>query len=85
MVFVRNLTKNTTQADLEMIFGKFGPIEKVLLLIQKSHAFVQFKNLEDAKRCLREESVDNEHKQPDQNLILHDKHLYVSSTNRSEI
>ena len=36
VVFVRNLPQNTSQIDLQKTFEKFGPVEKVLILNQKT-------------------------------------------------
>lgn len=42
VLYVRNLPHDANQDDLLALFTKFGSIRKVLLLISKSHAFVEF-------------------------------------------
>ena len=37
-------------------------------MIQKSHSFIEFKNLEDAKKCLDEVGIDNKLENSQNNL-----------------
>ena len=48
VLFVRNLPIDATEGDLSRIFSQFGPILKVLLLINKANAFIEFDSLEPA-------------------------------------
>ena len=40
------------------VFEVYGPVEKAIIMMQKSQGFVQFKNLEDAKKCLGDLCID---------------------------
>ena len=44
MLFVRNIPNDAIEEDLKRVFELYGPIEKVLIMIQKSHGFIEFKN-----------------------------------------
>jgi RNA recognition motif-containing protein len=40
VLFVRNVPKDSTSEQIIDLFAQFGPVEQVLLLIEKSNAFV---------------------------------------------
>ena len=40
VLFIRNLPSDTMKQDIIELMQQFGKIEKVLILLQKSHAFV---------------------------------------------
>jgi RNA recognition motif-containing protein len=65
VLFVRNIPNDAIEEDLKRVFELYGPIEKVLIMIQKSHGFIEFKNIEDAKKCLNEVGVDNQVNNPE--------------------
>ena len=51
-LFVARLSYDTTEKDLEREFGRFGPIERVRLILNNSHEsfLAKMKNL-DTHRC----------------------------------
>lgn len=73
VLFVRNLPHDATESDLKRVFEEYGPVEKALIMIQKSHAFVQFKNLDDAKKCLGDLCVDMMINHESQNSVGYEK------------
>jgi len=52
VLFVRNIPKDTTSEEFTNIFSQFGPVEQVLLLVEKANGFVQFKNIDHAISCM---------------------------------
>lgn len=72
------------------VFEKYGPVEKALVMIQKSHGFVQFANIDDAKKCLaavgvdqakevREDKVENAEMSEAQNQAKGASKLYLNN------
>ena len=59
-MFVRNLPADAVDSDLVRVFQKYGDVDKALVMIHKSHGFVQFRNLDDAKACLNDVGVDGQ-------------------------
>ena len=74
VVYVRNLPRDTLQSEVVSTFEQFGEVTNVLLLIEKSHAFVEFKNLDSAIYCLQKSDI-----------TLGKKVLQISTANRSKI
>ena len=74
VVYVRNLPRDTLQSEVVLTFEQFGEVTNVLLLIEKSHAFVEFKNLDSAIYCLQKSDIN-----------LGKKELQISTANRSKI
>lgn len=93
VLFVRNLPHDASENDLKRVFETYGPVEKALIMIQKTHGFVQFKNLEDAKKCLGDLCLDiminhdssNPERSKPQRIYLNDSELLISASHRSEI
>ena len=52
VLFVRNIPKDTTSEEITNLFSQFGPVEQVLLLVEKATGFVQFKNIDHAISCM---------------------------------
>lgn len=54
-LFVASLDEQTTESDLEQLFGKFGEILKIKLLkdhVSRPYAFVQFASADDASDAI---------------------------------
>lgn len=50
-LWVGNLSPDTTDADLNEVFGKFGTLDSVCSYASRNFAFVYFKRPEDAKKA----------------------------------
>ena len=64
-----------TEEEISRILSSYGTIEKVLLLINKAHAFIQFSTLEEANQCLA----------AGDNLYIHTKKITVNYSGRDAI
>eukprot|EP00347_Sterkiella_histriomuscorum_P014929 403358967 len=74
VLFLRNLPKDVTEQELMRVLSyQYGFVEKVLIMIQKAHAFIQFDSLETATKQQQESEVN----QP----LQDSKVLLVSITN----
>uniref|UniRef100_T2M3Z4 RNA-binding protein 28 n=1 Tax=Hydra vulgaris TaxID=6087 RepID=T2M3Z4_HYDVU len=65
-VFIRNLSYNTNEEEIEEEFEKFGEIEYCKLVVDqqtgssRGSAFVKFKEVESAEACVKETSGENQ-------------------------
>ncbi|TNV81441.1 hypothetical protein FGO68_gene13942 [Halteria grandinella] len=75
VLFARNLPLDTTEQDLVRIFSAFGPVFKVLLLINKANAFIEFQTQQAAESCIKST----------EDIYLHNQKLYVSFSSRETI
>merc|ERR1712048_185840 len=53
-LFVKNVTSNVTDKDLNAYFYQFGQIHSISIVEKKNIAFVQFVNRQDAERAMTE-------------------------------
>lgn len=79
VIFVRNVPNDCSDVELARAFQHFGPIDKVMTMNEKSHAFVQFLNLEEAQTCL-EQVLSGKQK-----VMLEDRELLISQSYHPEI
>ncbi|CDW74237.1 polypyrimidine tract binding [Stylonychia lemnae] len=75
VLFVRGLPYDITEAELMRILSQYGCIERVLILIQKAHAFVQFSSLQEAAGCVLDQ----------ENLYIYNKKVHISYSGREYI
>ncbi|XP_065676054.1 RNA-binding protein 28-like [Hydra vulgaris] len=65
-VFIRNLSYNTSEEEIEEEFKKFGEIEYCKLVVDqqtgssRGSAFVKFKEVESAEACVKQTSGENQ-------------------------
>ena len=53
-LFVKNIPSTYTLVDLRNLFEPYGPIDHMKVEAEKNHAFINFKNHEDAKRAVED-------------------------------
>jgi RNA recognition motif-containing protein len=79
---VRGLPLDTTDSDLSRLLFKHGLVVRVLLLIHKAQAFVEFASLEMAQECLRQS---DEAEGRGTGIYLHNSRLHLSYSGRENI